>query len=73
MLQTRFENEQFNSLPDIASSNRSHTGFISTDRPDSSQRVDLHVYLLPKSIWRNVQHLAQNQAMDEAISAGFVR
>ena len=37
MLQTRFENEQFNSLPEITSSSRSHIGFISTDRPDSSQ------------------------------------
>ena len=37
MLQTRFENEQFNSLPEITSTSRSHLGFISTDRPDSSQ------------------------------------
>jgi hypothetical protein len=33
MLQTRLENEQFDSLPNI----RSQNGFISTDRPDSSQ------------------------------------
>jgi hypothetical protein len=36
MLQSRLENEQFKSLPTLAATDRSRTGFISTDRPDSS-------------------------------------
>ncbi|CAF1626137.1 unnamed protein product [Rotaria magnacalcarata] len=72
MLQPRLENEQFNSLPNLLTSERSRTGFITTDRPDSSQLVDLHVYIIPKKVWRDVQHLAENEAMDEATSAGFV-
>ncbi|CAF0788679.1 unnamed protein product [Rotaria sp. Silwood1] len=73
MLQTRFENEQLNSLPKTLTNNRSRNGFIATNRPDSAQLVDLHVYIIPKSVWKNVQHLAQNAAMDDAISVGFVR
>ncbi len=37
MLQSRIENEQFNSLPNLMITDRSRTGFITTDRPDSSQ------------------------------------
>ncbi|CAF2401003.1 unnamed protein product [Rotaria sp. Silwood2] len=73
MLQTRFENEQLNSLPKTLTNNRSRSGFIATNRPDSAQLVDLHVYIIPKSVWKNVQNLAQNAAMDDAISVGFVR
>ncbi|CAF1241453.1 unnamed protein product [Rotaria sordida] len=72
MLQPRLENEQLNLLPNLLTSERSRTGFITTDRPDSSQLVDLHVYIIPKKVWKGVQHLAENEAMDEAISAGFV-
>ncbi|CAF3773156.1 unnamed protein product [Rotaria sp. Silwood1] len=72
MLQPRLENEQFNSLPNLLTSERSRTAFITTDRPDSSQLVDLHVYIIPKKVWKDVQHLAENEAMEEAISAGFV-
>ncbi|CAF3387333.1 unnamed protein product [Rotaria socialis] len=72
MLQPRLENEHFNSLPNLLTSERSRTGFITTDRPDSSQLVDLHVYIIPKNVWKDVQHLAENEAMDEAMSAGFV-
>ncbi|CAF1056456.1 unnamed protein product [Didymodactylos carnosus] len=46
--------------------------FITTDRPDTAQLVDLHVYIIPKSVWKERQHLAQNEAIDDAISAGFV-
>jgi hypothetical protein len=35
--------------------------------------VDLHVYIIPKNIWKGRQNLAENEAMEEAISAGFVR
>ncbi len=35
--------------------------------------MDLHIYIIPKTVWVNVQNLAQNQAIDDAISAGFVR
>ena len=91
MIQSRLETEQFNALPVLVPTDRLHTGFISTDRPDSShvsvcprltlvfysfslsQLVDLHVYVIPKAVWKDVQHLAQNEAMDDAISAGFVR
>jgi hypothetical protein len=37
MLQSRLENEQFISLPNLMTTDRSRTGFITTDRPDSSQ------------------------------------
>jgi len=37
MLQSRLENEQFNSLPNLITTDRSRLGFITTDRPDSSQ------------------------------------
>ncbi len=37
MLQSRLENEQFNSLPNLVTTDRSRLGFITTDRPDSSQ------------------------------------
>jgi hypothetical protein len=37
MLQSRLENEQFISLPNLMATDRSRTGFITTDRPDSSQ------------------------------------
>ena len=36
MLQSRLENEHYNSLPVLMANDRAHTGFISTDRPDSS-------------------------------------
>ena len=39
MIQSRLENEQFNSLPNLITTDRSRTGFITTDRPDSSQVV----------------------------------
>ncbi|CAF4138146.1 unnamed protein product [Rotaria socialis] len=73
MLQTYFENEQLNSLPKTLISNRSRNGFIATNRPDSAELVDLHIFIIPKSVWKSVQHLAQNGAMDDAISVGFVR
>jgi hypothetical protein len=73
MLQSRLENEQFISLPNLMTTDRSRTGFITTDRPDSSQLVDLHIYIIPKNVWKDVQHLAQNEAMEDAISAGFVQ
>jgi hypothetical protein len=37
MIQSRLENEQFNSLPNLITTDRSRMGFITTDRPDSSQ------------------------------------
>ncbi len=37
MLQPRLESEQFNSLPNLMQTDRSRAGFITTDRPDSSQ------------------------------------
>ena len=37
MLQSHLENEQFNLLPSLLPSSRSRTGFVTTDRPDSSQ------------------------------------
>lgn len=37
MLQSRLENEHFTSLPNLITTDRSRTGFITTDRPDSSQ------------------------------------
>ncbi|CAF0905820.1 unnamed protein product [Rotaria sordida] len=48
------------------------TNIISVDRPDSSQLVDLHVYIIPKHVWKNRQNLAENDTMEQAISAGFV-
>ncbi|CAF0757963.1 unnamed protein product [Rotaria sordida] len=60
-------------LSKTLTNNRTRNGFIATNRPDSAQLVDLHVYIIPKSVWKNVQHLAQNAAMDDAISVGFVR
>ncbi|CAF1593224.1 unnamed protein product [Rotaria magnacalcarata] len=73
MLQTYLGNEQLNSLPKTLINNRSRNGFIAINRPDSAQLVDLHIFIIPKSVWKNVQHLAQNGAMDDAISVGFVR
>ncbi|CAF1079193.1 unnamed protein product [Adineta steineri] len=73
MLQTRLENEQFNTLPNIYPKSQSQNSFLSNDRPDSSQLVDLHIYVIPTSVWKNIQHFAQNEAMDEARSAGFIR
>jgi hypothetical protein len=35
--------------------------------------VDLHVYFLPRSFWKDKLNLAYNDAMEEAISAGFIR
>lgn len=49
------------------------TNIITTDRPDSSQLVDLHVYIIPKNVWKDRQNLVENEAMEQAISAGFVR
>lgn len=37
MLQTRFENEQFETLPLIYPGHRSRNDYITTDRPDSAQ------------------------------------
>ncbi|CAF1320745.1 unnamed protein product [Rotaria magnacalcarata] len=48
------------------------SNIISIDRPDSSQLVDLHIYIIPKSVWKNLQNLAENETMERAISAGFV-
>ncbi len=42
MLQTRLENEQFNSLPLVFTNNRSRNEYITTDRPDSSQVLFLN-------------------------------
>jgi hypothetical protein len=39
MLQTRFENEQFNSLSNIFTINQSPNDYITTDRPDSSKVI----------------------------------
>ncbi|CAF1000692.1 unnamed protein product [Rotaria sordida] len=49
-----------------------HTNLISIDRPDSSQLVDLHVYIIPKKVWKNRQNLAENEVIKHAISVGFV-
>ncbi|CAF0892825.1 unnamed protein product [Adineta ricciae] len=73
MLQLRSENEQFSSLPSLRVLDHPRLSIITTDRPDSSQLVDLHVYIVPKNVWKDGQRLAQNEAMDDAISAGFVR
>ncbi|UJR30525.1 hypothetical protein I4U23_018054 [Adineta vaga] len=73
MLQLRGENEQFSSLPSLRAIDHPRLSIITTDRPDSSQIVDLHVYVVPKNVWKDRQRLAQNEAMDDAISAGFVR
>ncbi|CAF5115748.1 unnamed protein product, partial [Rotaria sp. Silwood1] len=34
--------------------------------------VDLHVYIIPKKIWKNRQNLAENEVIKQAVSAGFV-
>ncbi|UJR16114.1 hypothetical protein I4U23_003026 [Adineta vaga] len=73
MLQTRLENEHLNLLSNSFQMNHSEDSYIITTRPDSSKLVDLHIYLIPKSIWRNIQHLAENDAVSDAVSAGFVR
>ncbi|CAF3557102.1 unnamed protein product [Rotaria sp. Silwood1] len=49
-----------------------HADLISIDRPDTSQLVDLHVYIIPKKIWKNRQNLAENEVIKQAVSAGFV-
>ncbi|CAF0842024.1 unnamed protein product [Adineta ricciae] len=73
MLHTHLENGHFSLLPTFSQTNQSDDSFILSDRPDSSQLVDLHIYLVPRSVWRNIQHLAENDAVSDAISAGFVR
>lgn len=37
------------------------------------QIVDLHVYVIPTSVWQEQKNLAENDAIEQAISAGFVR
>jgi hypothetical protein len=46
MLQTRFENEKFNSLSNIFTVTRSRNDFITTDRPDSSHVINFFFYLI---------------------------
>ncbi|CAF1560205.1 unnamed protein product [Adineta ricciae] len=46
---------------------------IHIDRPDSMKHVDLHIYIIPKEVWKNNQNLAENDAMTNAVSVGFVR
>ncbi|CAF4282045.1 unnamed protein product [Rotaria sp. Silwood2] len=50
----------------------SRTDLISIDRPDTSQLVDLHIYIIPKNVWKNRQNLAENEVIKQAVSAGFV-
>ncbi|CAF0975737.1 unnamed protein product [Adineta ricciae] len=45
---------------------------ITVDRPDTAQLVDLHVYVIPTSVWQEQKNLAENDAIEQAISAGFV-
>ncbi|XP_071953565.1 uncharacterized protein [Antedon mediterranea] len=42
-------------------------------RPPSDQLVDLHVYVVPPSAWNEQYRSVFNQAVNETISAGFVR
>ncbi|CAF1560858.1 unnamed protein product [Rotaria magnacalcarata] len=49
-----------------------HKNQITIDRPDSSQFVDLHVYIIPKKVWKRRQNLAENEVITQAVSAGFV-
>ncbi|XP_033101252.1 uncharacterized protein LOC117104480 isoform X5 [Anneissia japonica] len=42
-------------------------------RPPSEQLVDLHVYLVPTSSWNEQYRSVFNQAVNQTISAGFVR
>ncbi|CAF3757045.1 unnamed protein product [Rotaria socialis] len=49
-----------------------HKNLITVDRPDSSQFVDLHVYIIPKKVWKGRQNLAENEVITQAVSAGFV-
>lgn len=44
MLETRIENEQFNSLPNGIKNHRSRNGFIANSRPDSAQ-VSIEMFL----------------------------
>lgn len=62
---------------------------VHIDRPDSTkvserrasshsrggclQHVDLHVYVVPKAVWKKSQNLAENDAMARSVSVGFVR
>ncbi|CAF1020700.1 unnamed protein product [Adineta steineri] len=73
MLQLHGENEHFGSLPSLRTHDHPRLSIITTDRPDSSQLVDLHIYIVPKKVWKDVQRLATNEAMEDAVSAGFVR
>ncbi|CAF4788924.1 unnamed protein product [Rotaria socialis] len=34
--------------------------------------VDLHVYIIPKKVWKGRQNLAENEVITQAVSAGFV-
>ncbi|CAF2034631.1 unnamed protein product [Rotaria magnacalcarata] len=34
--------------------------------------VDLHVYIIPKKVWKRRQNLAENEVITQAVSAGFV-
>ncbi|UJR08247.1 hypothetical protein I4U23_012520 [Adineta vaga] len=45
---------------------------IHIDRPDSLKHVDLHVYIIPKEVWKKQQNLADNDSMTHAVSVGFV-
>ncbi|KAI3381128.1 hypothetical protein SNEBB_007542 [Seison nebaliae] len=44
-----------------------------TDRPSSDNLIDLHVYVMPQSLWRRQYNLALNDSMDQCISQGFIR
>ncbi|UJR38018.1 hypothetical protein I4U23_030700 [Adineta vaga] len=46
---------------------------ITIDRPDSAQLVDLHIYIIPNNVWQEQKNLAENDAIEQAMSAGFVR
>lgn len=37
------------------------------------QLVDVHIFLVPKSIWKHRQNFAEDHSVDQAISLGFVR
>lgn len=37
------------------------------------QLVDLHVLVIPRSVWNDRQNFGSHEALDQAISLGFVR
>lgn len=44
-----------------------------SDRSDSEQRVDLHVYVVPPELWQEHLQSAVNQIISDTVSAGFIR